>query len=311
MAIFPGENKEIECYAIIITHNPSAADLATLLISTTSQVDSIFSIDNASKNPVLLPNSLHNIEQICLPNNIGIAAAQNIGIELAKSRSGTHVIFMDQDSTPAPNMVSKLFEACNALQAKGYSVSAIGPTHTDPVTKNSASFMQLGNFTFRQINKPDMSGYIPADLLISSGSLISINVLDDVGPMDESLFIDRVDTEWFLRARAKGYRALGVPDAIMHHSLGENTRKVWFGRWRHVPQHKPFRHYYMFRNSLLLYKRDYIPFKWKINDLIKLIYLFVFCLACMPERRKRLLMIVRGISDGLRGISGKLECTGE
>lgn len=309
MVIFTGEKKK-SC-AIIITHNPSATDLATLLISTSTQVDSVISIDNSSKSLARTANPVHNLEQIYLANNIGIAAAQNIGIKLAKSSAGTHVILMDQDSIPAPNMISKLFEAWNTLQAKGYRISAIGPTHSDPVTKNTARFIQLGNFKFRRVNKPDITGYIPADFLISSGSLIPIDVFEDVGLMDESLFIDRVDTEWFLRARAKGYQAFGVPGAVMNHSLGEKTRRIWFGRWRHVPEHKPFRHYYMFRNSILLYKRDYIPLKWKINDAIKLTYILVFSMAGLPERWKRAKLILRGVCDGLFGVTGKLKYADE
>lgn len=304
-------NKSVESRkvcSVIVTHNPAIECFKTIIKSVKDQVDIVVIIDNNSI-PTFSVSSKKDkfiIEQ--LPENTGIAVAQNIGISIAKSEGCTHIVFMDQDSNPAPNMISKLFEACNSLHAKGYCISATGPTHLDPVTRNTARFIQLGNFKFRHVNNPDLTGYIPADFLISSGSLISMDVLEDVGLMDESLFIDRVDTEWFLRARAKGYQAFGVPDAIMNHSLGENTWKVWFGRWRYVPEHKPFRHYYTFRNSILLYKRSYIPLQWKINDAIKLIYIFVFSVACMPERWKRATLILHGICDGLRGVTGKLEC---
>jgi len=51
---------------------------------------------------------------------------------------------------------------------------------------------------------------LETDMLIASGCLIPADVLRDVGLMDDALFIDHVDTDWCMRARARGYRLLGV-----------------------------------------------------------------------------------------------------
>lgn len=294
--------------AIIISYQPDFYTLSKLIDTITTQVSRIVLVDNSSDVNVtefLTDIPCTKLHCIFLKSNLGIAAAQNTGINWAKKQNASDIILFDQDSNPAQNLVEKLIISTKILTAHGVTVSATGP-HLDIHRKIQPSkFLnnhQLNNITYH---------IVPVTALISSGSLISIRLFDDVGLMDESLFIDRVDTEWFLRANAKGYQAFGVPDAIMHHPLGEKTWKVWFGRWRYVPQHKPFRHYYMFRNSLLLYKRSYIPFRWKAYDLVNLIYLLVFCMTCMPERWKRLKMIVLGIYDGLRGASGKLECTCE
>ena len=61
--------------------------------------------------------------------------------------------------------------------------------------------------------------------------------------MEEALFIDQVDTEWCLRARSMGYRVFGACGAILEHRLGEAYYRIWFGRWRQLPRHKPFRYY--------------------------------------------------------------------
>jgi rhamnosyltransferase len=44
-------------------------------------------------------------------------------------------------------------------------------------------------------------------------------VLDVVGGMNDSLFIDYVDIEWCLRAKNLGYEILGCYRALMNHYL--------------------------------------------------------------------------------------------
>lgn len=48
---------------------------------------------------------------------------------------------------------------------------------------------------------------LECDLLICS--LISLRALDIVGAMEESFFIDQLDTEWCFRAHAAGYNVFG------------------------------------------------------------------------------------------------------
>jgi rhamnosyltransferase len=147
---------------------------------------------------------------------------------------------------------------------------------------------------------------VPADFLISSGTLFNLDAIDKVGQMDESLFIDHVDTEWFLRARSLGMRAYGVCDAVMQHGLGEQTHRITLGRQRNVPQHKPFRYYYIFRNSVALYRRGYASALWKWNDLQRLIMIAVMFGAWKSPRWQNLKMMGKGIWHGLRGVTGPL-----
>lgn len=146
-----------------------------------------------------------------------------------------------------------------------------------------------------------------ADFVISSGSLIPINVLDDIGPMDESLFIDHVDTEWCLRVQSKGYRLFGVPGARMLHTLGESRTRIWFLRWWTVPHYLPFRFYYIFRNSFLLQSREYISLKWRLAILFRCLKILFFYGLFSNQRFSCLRMMGKGIVDGLRGVTGSAQ----
>ena len=176
--------------------------------------------------------------------------------------TGKYVLFLDQDSLPQDGMVSGLRQTLNRLQANGHKVACVGPRVRLPGSSKPAVFARLGWFGLQRQSCPHDEAAIECDFLLSSGSLVPLEVIDDVGGMEEALFIDQVDTEWCLRARAKGYRVFGACGAVLEHRLGEALFRIWFGRWRHLPRHKPFRYYYIFRNSVHLFRREYAPRKW-------------------------------------------------
>jgi len=87
----------------------------------------------------------------------------------------------------------------------------------------------------------------------------------------------------------------------MSHELGGEPVRVL---GRSYPMHGPLRHYYQFRNVVALMKRASMPMTWKSTELVKLpVRIVIYCF--FPERRKEhLVMVWRGIRDGLRGRLG-------
>jgi rhamnosyltransferase len=110
-----------------------------------------------------------------------------------------------------------------------------------------------------------------------------------------------------LRAQSKGYKLFGVPGARMVHTLGDRRTRIWFLRWRNVPYHSPFRYYYILRNSLLMQRRPYMPLKWRVAEFIRCVRVFCFYGLFAPQRGACLRMMLRGIADGLRGVSGPMK----
>lgn len=119
--------------------------------------------------------------------------------------------------------------------------------------------------------------------------------------MREEFFIDFIDIEWGLRAGTKGYQSFGVFNAQMNHNLGDSFVRV--GE-RNVSIHSEIRNYYIMRNALLMYKDEIIPLNWKIADSTKFIQRFILSLLFANERIKNFKFMVKGIFDGLRGVSG-------
>lgn len=297
--------------AVCVTYNPSRTGVERVVDSTIKQVDGLVVVDNGS-NPELHAwlislSESRGFRLILLEKNLGVAAALNRGVEAAVEGCFDTVLLLDHDSVPDVDMVERLVEATVDLQKSGQRVGAVGPQCVDASTGRSAPFVRLGWFGLRrQICDEGMTS-CRADLLITSGSLIKSSVLENVGPMDESLFVDHVDTDWCLRARAAGFRQYGVCRARLIHSLGERGQEIWLFGHRVVHLHSAPRIYYYVRNAILLMRKSFSPWSWIIAESVRVAALIVFYLTLASSKRDYARMIGRGILDGLSGVAGALD----
>jgi rhamnosyltransferase len=256
-------------------------------------------IDNGSSNHIQnwkLDELSENIEIQYIRKNLGISAAQNIGIKIAKKYQNIkYILLSDQDSKPAEDMVIQLRKTIDLLIKDGFRIAAIGPCFTDTRQNNPPPFIKIEGLRLKRQLKPQKYGYVEVDYLIASGCLIPIDTLAHVGDMKEEMFIDYVDIEWGLRAKSEGYQSFGDFNAKMTHSLGDSP--IVF-RGKSYPLHSPVRHYYLARNAVWLYKQKYIPLKWKVVDGYKLILKFGFYSLFAKPRKKHFLMMLKGIIHG-------------
>ncbi len=297
----------------MVTYNPDLGVLGRELKLVEHQVDKIFVVDNQSRMDLLpwlqclgFNDKLFFIQ---MNFNAGLGAAQNEGIEQARKAGASHVLILDQDSQPMPNMVPELLRAIVHLQSLNVHVAAAAPAYADSADGAPSGFVKLGWFGFKKQARLSDRPCIEADFVISSGSLIPLGVLSDVGPMDSGLFIDHVDTEWCMRAQSKGYRLFGVPEARMIHTLGDKRKRIFFLPLRNVAFHPPFRYYYILRNSLLLQKRAYMPLKWRLAELFRCVRVFVFYGLFAPNQAESLRMMCKGIWHGVKGVTGPMPKT--
>ena len=304
----------ISVCAIIVTYQPDLESFARLVQIIRPQVATMIVVANSA--PASAVKELENAAQggtgsspaihiIANEKNIGIGAAHNQGIGVALAEDHSHVLLLDQDSTPATDMVARLLEGLRTY-AGPEPVAAAGPMVVEAKMVRTSYFVRIGSIRYRRKTVVPSDGPVRADLLIASGCLIPVPVLRAVGQMDDALFIDRVDTEWCLRALASGRVCIGVPAAQLQHSIGHQTVLIP-GLGREVVLHSPLRHYYAFRNSILVMKRPYVGWAWRRNELILLMQMLIVYLSFAPERGRRLRMITTGIVHGLTDRAGPLE----
>jgi rhamnosyltransferase len=288
--------------AVLVTHRPQLEVLAEQLAALAPQVGHIVLVDNASPDPAFRDFCAGHpeVQLLALPENRGLAHALNAGIERARSLAGTDcVLLMDQDSVPLPDMVRELGAALARLATHG-KVAAVGPRFRDAREAADAPFVHI-RFPFnRKLRCDGRCAEVRCDFLITSGCLVPLAVLDDVGGMDDALFIDNIDLDWCFRAAAAGHALYGVCAAGLGHRLGD-TRKRIPGLPRGIVVHAPRRLFYMMRNRVLLYRRGYTPWRWVAQDVPRLVVKFLLFALVIAPRRKNVRCMLAGLRAGIAG----------
>ncbi|WP_449623026.1 glycosyltransferase family 2 protein [Robertmurraya sp. Marseille-Q9965] len=278
--------------AIVITYNPDMDEFKENLNSVFNQVGAICIVDNSTsvshQREIARIELPCNFKVITINDNVGIAKAQNLGIDWAIENGYKATLLLDQDSKLLRDTVEKLLGGYIQLKENGKKVACVGPLAFD-----------------RDQNEDNIyHGYDSSDNIIevretlSSGSFIPVEAILNVGDMESALFIDLVDYEWCWRARKKGYITYIMSEVKLAHRLGEGKT---FG----VKKGSPIRHYYQFRNTILLFSRGYVPTSFKLKYLILLPIKFFFFPIFADKKLLRFKMILKGIYDGFRGVTGK------
>lgn len=299
---------------VVVTFYPEKTVLRSLLIELVRQVDAVLVVDNSPAQDSAaeaIVNGLGVQERVRLVrcgSNLGIAAAQNIGIKAALAEGYEFVLLSDQDSCPEPGMVTQLMAITAEREAQGEQVAAVLPQHIDKVTNQAFGFQvqRPGKWFYSTAPGEDANPWIEVLSGIASGTLSRSKVYEKVGLMREDYFIDYVDTEWFHRARALGFRLYGTAKARIGHSLGDSSFQVWYLRWRPFSAYSPQRLYYRFRNFVAMCKQPYVPFRWKLRAIwYWLGNVYAYALFA-NNRAANIFYIVRGLWDGVRKRSGPI-----
>lgn len=266
-------------------------------------------VDNASS-----PELVSQIEELvtATPNahllrnekNLGLAAAINAGVEFVHARypDATFALLLDQDSEPQPGSIEALLAAFRRLEKEGREVGCVGPLLRDPDTGLTHGFHLCTRWRWKRVYpSPGSSTPISCANLNGSGTLVPVSMFLQMGGLDEPLFIDHVDTEWGFRVIASGHTLWGIPNAVFDHRMGQASLRFWCFGWRIWPARSPIRHYFLFRNAVILMRRSYVPIVWKVWAVLKLSLTMLVHLAFDTSRWEQVRQMVKGIRQGIAG----------
>lgn len=281
--------------AVIVLYNPVFEDLKNAIDKLYPQVDTICLVDNSSDDNSNKIKILEKINYIPLCENNGIAKAQNIGIRYLQEKGCQFILFCDQDSSCEEGLVEKLVSMYLNLEENGYNISVVGPT---PYNKNTLKGYTDRKEDITDVFETTVDGqhyHIQERFTIpSSYSLARATTFNEVGYMEEDLFIDGVDFEWCWRTRfyynRKAYR---VGELKFAHLFGEDTNLP-------INRSTSFRLYYQYRNFIRLARREYMPAYWKRKNLIKYIMKFFAYSIFLYPRFENFKQILKGITDGIK-----------
>ena len=295
------KNTDYSTCAIVVTYNPEVGALLKLLGQLNRETDFLV-IDNGSAGVDQYEESIR-VYQRCLlfhrlGENKGLAEALNIGLNEIMARHYDIAFLFDQDSSLCDLYISRMVEAYREVSAiSPRKVAALGPRIINPQTRRQTPF-KLFSRLFMRTDRFFYSAkeHYFADFLITSGTLMPVAYLPDIGLMKASYFIDNVDLEWCFRAKSLNYELVGTDQAVLYHAIGERSENPLVQRGL-MAQHNPSRTYYSSRNRIDLYGRRYAPLGWKLRDCGRFFLKACWLLIASPQRHLYWKNITAGIRD--------------
>lgn len=286
-------------FAIIVTFNPSLENVENLVEKLFRQGVTPCVVDNFSTNDDSIGlRDIGNAKIIFLDNNVGIAKAQNKGIEYAIKNGADYILFFDQDSYINDSYVQDLCLDYKCLIENGENVGIIGPRFIDSRYNFYYKTISVSKCGFRKKHDvSEISEPLRSTLLISSGSLIAVETLKLVGLMRDYYFIDYVDTEWCLRAEHMSYKNYVSAKAIMYHTIGDNVLNFKFFN---VPVHSAFRRYFRVRNAFFLMNEPHVPFFLAFREIFYNLIHQIILIFFEKNKLEYIKSYFMGIRDGLK-----------
>ena len=175
-------------------------------------------------------------------NNLGFAAGNNLGFTVAK---GHYLALLNTDTRVQPGWLAALVAAADTDHRVGAVTSKL-VFQADPCEIQNAGSLLLsdGSGADRGFHEPDRGQYDrPEEVFGACGAaaLYRREMLDDVGPFDETFFMYYEDTDLSWRMRLRGWKVLYDPRAVVHHVHAGSS-----GEW------SPFFTFHVDRNRLFM-----------------------------------------------------------
>ena len=274
--------------AVVIFYNPTSVMIKNVN-RYINWLDHLYIIDNSEKSISSLFQILKDnpkIEYIFSPTNLGIARALNIAVEKACAGDFQYLLTMDQDSFFEGDSLKKLL-----LKISDENVGIYSPFH-----KNKY-----------YTNPPKNNNLEEVSDVMTSGNILNLSVIDNVGNFNEDYFIDYVDIEFCLRLRLKGFKIIRNNGSFLIHNEANLGKKFFLGKTVYPPNHSANRWYYKIRNFLYLKKAylEYFPEFFRIEKINIRNNIFKVILFEKNKFRK-IVMMVKGFIHYKKHIIGKM-----
>jgi rhamnosyltransferase len=286
------KNRPLNCkiFGVVVTYFPSD-DLADHLARISAQIEAFAVIDNSAAPEVAARVAAlakrFGAKPVLNPENLGIAAALNIGVALALEARAARVAFFDQDSEIFPEFLSEndaIWSAC-----------AGGP----PLGIVGSNFL-AGASGRAQYRTGGAQQYVQVCDVMTSASVYDMAMLAKLGPFADAYFIDSIDIEYCWRAKTNGYTVCRSTKPLLKHSIGCQTDHSLLGLRVKTSNHPAWRRYYMIRNTLFLVRTYYrrLPRPCRDRLVRQLEQSFWVCL-CERNRWGKLGFCLLGLVHGL------------
>ena len=262
---YNGWQDTIDCLKSISRLNLVDIKLRTVVVDNDSSNDSYDQLTEF----ITKEEELVNVELVKLPNNSGFSGGNNVGIKSAVAQGDDYVIFLNNDTMVDPNLVTELVKTADKKVsivvpkiyfAKGYEYHKERYTKAEQgkVIWYAGGKIDWNNMyaSHRGVDEVDRGQYdVSEQTEFASGCcmLLSCELFEEVGYLDDDLFLYLEDLDFCLRAKRVGYEIIYAPRALVWHKNASSSDK---------PGSK-LHQYYLTRNRLIVGMR-YAPLRTKL-----------------------------------------------
>ena len=278
--------------AVVVTYHPDEG-LEKRIDGISEQADHVVIVDNHSSE-----EKAHVLERIAEKKkvhlirnaqNLGVATALNEGTIWARQHGYAWAFLFDQDSVVGEGALDTLVDVLNG-HGEADAPAVLGCNYRD---------VQAGRLRYPDESASGIS-WRERKTVITSGSLVSIDVYSDIGPFRDAFFIDHVDDEYCLRARRRGYKVISTCKPVMLHSVGAITLHKLLWKRTGTTNHPPFRRYYMTRNHIILIKEYFaIEPRWVYDTVYSRMKSLVLMCLFEKQRPAKIRNVLRGFFHGV------------
>lgn len=272
----------------------------------TRRLDEIVVVDNASSDDSVsvLQQNYPEVRILNQSANGGVGGGYAAGLQYAvNERQHDWIWLLDQDSVPGSECLENLIGGISDLKEHARQTAILAPVcvSSDSKVEYAPSLWRNG---FRRADPPKNGHIIFVDSVISSGTLLRREAVQEVGLPRTDFFMDFVDHEYCLRLRRYGYKIAVVLNSRLEHALGDTARTEFLGFRKSWPVHAPWREYYMARNEVFTIWKYFPDWKTRLNAGKRLLRHALAVVVFGRQKLACLTMICRGIADGRAGRLG-------
>lgn len=181
----------------------------------------VYLVDNGSTDgsQLLAREQYSEVTILQMPRNMGYCMSYNVAVEAAFADGCEWVIWQNNDTLVLPGWLDSMAAAAAADSRIG----VMGPVFRDWSSDGPNYFMQKRHPEI--VSFMEDGGHAPVDVDWVEGSVCAVKreCLENVGPLEPSLFIYWEETDFCRRARFRGWRVVLVPGSVARHYGGGDT----------------------------------------------------------------------------------------
>ncbi|WP_298267865.1 glycosyltransferase family 2 protein [Geobacter sp.] len=249
-------------------------------------------VDNGSTDDSVekLRRRFPDLELILTGMNLGFAGGNNVGIRYALEHGADYIWLLNNDAIVDPNALTALVcvaEENELVGMVGSKIPFFEKPHLlwyagavlDTEKPYRSGHRGLGEEDRGQYDVPEQTGYVTGCSL-----LVRRQVVEEIGLLDEGLFLYFEDSDWCARARRAGWKLFYAPQSVVLHKVSSSIGGAG----------SPFMRYYLARNLLYFVAKNY-P-----GTLFRTVLFDVYANVLVPIKKGKFssaLWAIRGMRD--------------